>query len=320
MKLSREVKTGSIVIIAIFAFIWGVNFLKSRDIFLKEKKCYAFYEKVDGLVASNPVYLSGIKVGYIKEVNFVNDFTSNVKVTLIFNSKIQIPRNSIAKIYSSDLMGSKAIQILMGDSKEKIKEGDTLSSQVEADLKEEINRQVVPLKLKAEELMSSFDSVLIAIKLIFNEQNRKNLSNSFENIKVTLDNIKNMTFNVDTLVSTQRTRLSQIINNVESITHNIKNNNEKINNIISNFSSVSDTLARLKISETIINTNKVLNEFSSVLDKINQGKGSFGLLINNDSLYYNLNSSAKDLDLLLKDLKQNPDRYMRISIIGRRNK
>ena len=318
MKLSKEIKIGAIVIFSIAAFIWGVNFLKSRDIFLQEKTCFAYYKKVDGLVNSNPVYLSGIKIGYVKNVEFVSNNSSEVKVTIVFNSKINIPKNSIAKIYSADLMGSRAIQIIMGDSKEILAQNDVLKSEIEANLKEEINRQVVPLKLKAEELMSSFDSVLIAIKLVFNENTRKNLTYSFENIKISLDNIKHMTYNVDTLVTNQRNRLSQIIVNFESISHNIRNNNDKISNIISNFSTLSDTLARSNISQTINTTNKALADVASIMNKINKGEGSLGMLINNDSLYNNLQSSAKNLDLLLIDLKKNPERYVNISVFGKK--
>lgn len=318
MKLTKEIKIGAIVIFAVAAFIWGVNFLKSRDIFLQEKTCFAYYKKVDGLVTSNPVYLSGIKIGYVKNVEFVSNNSSEVKVTLVFNNKINIPKNSIAKIYSADLMGSRAIQIIIGDSKELLAENDVLKSEIEADLKEEINRQVVPLKLKAEELMSSFDSVLIAIKLVFNENTRKNLTYSFENIKISLDNIKHMTYNVDTLVTNQRNRLSQIIVNFESISHNIRNNNDKISNIISNFSTLSDTLARSNISQTINTTNKALADVASIMNKINKGEGSLGMLINNDSLYNNLQSSAKNLDLLLIDLKKNPERYVNISVFGKK--
>jgi len=320
IKIKREFKIGFFFVLIILIFIWGINFLKSKDIFSRERKCYAFYDKVDGLVPSNPIYISGVKVGYVGNVNFVSNESSKVKATLVFNSPIKIPKNSVAKIYSSDLMGSRAVQIIMGNSTNFLKSGDTLETDIEADLKEEINRQVVPLKLKAEEMMSSFDSVLIAVKLIFNEATRNNIAKSFENIKITLDNIKNTTFNLDTLVTTQRNRLTIIISNIESISHNIRNNNEKISNIINNFSILSDTLSKIKINQTINQTNKALNDVNIIIEKINKGEGSLGLLINNDSLYRNLNSSALDLDILLKDIKYNPERYFKIRVFGGRDK
>ena len=187
MKITREIKIGALFIITLAITIWGVNFMKSIDIFSSQKVCYAYYPKVDGLVPSNPLYINGIKVGYVKDVDFASYESPKIKVTLVFNTKLSIPDNSIAKIYSADLMGSRAIQIIMGNSKNRLKGGEILKSDIEVDLKEEISRQVVPLKMKAEELMSSFDSVLISVKLIFNQSTQQNLSKSFENIKITLD-------------------------------------------------------------------------------------------------------------------------------------
>lgn len=320
MKITREIKIGALFILTIAIVIWGVNFLKSKDIFSSQKICYAYYPKVDGLVPSNPVYINGIKVGYVKDVNFISNESSSIKVAIVISSKLEVPDNSIAKIYSADLMGSKAIQIIIGDSKIKLKGGEILKSDIEADLKEEISRQVVPLKLKAEELMSSFDSVLIAIKLIFNQSTQQNLAKSFENIKISLDNIKNTTYNVDTLVSTQRNRLASIIANFESISHNIRSNNDKITNIISNFSALSDSLAKSNINQTIHTANKVLGDVSGIMQKINKGEGSIGMLINNDTLYKKLESSAKNLDLLLEDFRLRPERYLKISVFGSKKK
>ncbi|MEI6697100.1 MAG: MlaD family protein [Bacteroidota bacterium] len=318
MKITREIKIGILFIITFAIVIWGVNFLKSKNLFSSQKVCYAYYPKVDGLVPSNPVYINGIKVGFIQDVEFVSNESSTIKVAIVFSSKLAVPDNSIAKIYSADLMGSKAIQIILGNSKTKLKGGETLKSDIESDLKEEISRQVLPLKLKAEELMSSFDSVLIAVKLVFNSATQQNLSKSFENIKITMENIKNTTYNVDTLVSSQRNRLASIIVNFESISHNIRNNNDKITNIITNFSTLSDTLAKANINQTILSANKVLGDMSGIMQKINKGEGSIGMLVNNDALYKKLESSAKNLDLLLEDFRLHPERYVKISVFGRK--
>ncbi len=314
LKISKEIRIGIVFVITLIIFIWGFNFLKSKDIFTLQREYVAIYKNVAGLVPSNPVNINGVKVGYVKEVAFISNDNPAIKVKFIINKNINIPKNSIASIYSSDLMGSKALQIILGNSPFLIKEGDTLTSNVEGDLKEEINKQVIPLKKKAEDMMGSIDSALTTIRLVFNENTRYNLAKSFENIKVSLDNIKNTTFNFDTLVSTQRNRLSAIIYNVESITHNIKDNNEKITTIINNFAAISDTLAKSKINETILNANKVMATVSSVLTKIDKGEGTIGQLINNDALYQKLTSASKDLDLLILDIKQHPDRYIRFSV------
>ena len=316
LKLTREIKIGIVFVITLSLFIWGFNFLKSKDLFTSQTEYYAIYHNVAGLVPSNPVNINGVKVGYIKDVSFISKDNPSIRVKFIINTNINIPKNSIASIYSSDLMGSKAMQILLGNSAENIKPGDTLTSNVEGDLKEEINKQVLPLKLKAENMMGSIDSALTTIRLVFNENTRYNLAKSFENIKISLDNIKNTTFNVDTLVSTQKNRFSLILGNIESITRNIKNNNEKITTVINNFASISDTLAKSKINQTIANTNQVMTNVNTILNKIDKGEGTLGQLINNDSLYNKLTNASKDLDLLIIDIKQHPDRYLNFSIFN----
>jgi phospholipid/cholesterol/gamma-HCH transport system substrate-binding protein len=164
--------------------------------------------------------------------------------------------------------------------------------------------------------MLSIDSVLVIIKSIFNENTQKNLEQSFESIRYTIQNLEHTTYNIDTLVVTQRVKLANIIGNVESISLNIKKNNDKISNIITNFSSISDTLAKAKIASTIENANKSLKSFSEIIDKINRGEGSLGMLVNNDSLYNNLNGASKQLNELVEDVKLNPQRYVNISVFG----
>ena len=225
--------------------------------------------------------------------------------------------NRQSKLFSSNLMGSKAIELLLGNSKEFAKDGDTLTSKMALSVSEEVSVQMLPLKLKAEDQMLSIDSVLAVIQYVFNEDTRENLKKSFESIKFTIQNLESTSYNIDTLVASQRNRLSIIVSNVESITSNIKNNNAKLSNIITNFSALSDTLSKAKVATTINNANKALKDVSEITQKINSGQGSLGLLLNNDSVYNNLENSTKQLNLLLEDMRLNPNRYVSFSVFGK---
>jgi phospholipid/cholesterol/gamma-HCH transport system substrate-binding protein len=118
----------------------------------------------------------------------------------------------------------------------------------------------------------------------------------------------------------QQGRISDIITKINAIAENINNNDEKISNVIRNFSNISDSLAKSNIKNTIENTNHALMQANIILDKINRGEGSAGKLLKNDSLYLNLNKSAQDLDKLMKDIRINPDRYLHFSVFGKKNK
>ena len=317
MTIKKEYKIAAGFIITLLLLYWGLNFLKGRDLFNKQRKFYVVYNQVNGLVVSNNVLVNGMRVGQVNRMYFYPDKSGRIVVEmLITNGDLVIPKNSIARLFSGDLLGSRAIDLQLGDSKTEAVEGDTLKSFVQATLSEEVNVQIQPVKQKFESVMASLDSVLVIIKSVFNENTQRNLELSFTSIRNTIQNLESTTYNIDTLVVTQKHKLSLIIGNVESITANIKNNNDKITNIINNFSSISDTIAKAKLANTITNANKSLKEFNEILEKINKGEGSLGLLLNNDELYNSLNKASKDLDNLIIDVKENPNRYVSVSVFG----
>ena len=320
MKIKRESKIGVVIVAAVAILIWGYNFMKGRDIFSHKRIYYAVYTNISGLSVSNPVYVNGFKVGQIDDIYFHPKHPGQIVVEILITDDFNIPANSVAMIYSSDLMGSKAIDLRLGNSSNHAKPGDTLFSTVQASLKDEVNMEMLPLKRKVEQLLLSFDSVLAVVQYVFNENTRENLTRSFESIKFTIQNLEHTTYNLDTLMTSQRNRLAMIIGNVESISNNIKNNNQKIANIINNFSQLSDTLVKANIAHTILNANKSLAEFNDVMSKINSGQGSMGMLLNNDTLYNNLRKSSKEVELLLEDLRLNPNRYIHFSLFGRGGK
>ncbi|MFA5780791.1 MAG: MlaD family protein, partial [Bacteroidales bacterium] len=237
VKIKREIKVGILVVISLAFFYWGFNFLKGRNYFSSSRVFYAVYSQVNGLVEANPVVINGLKVGEVRSISFM-DNKGRVLVTFSVENDIKIGRNSIARIYNSDFLGSKAIEIILHDSISKkykyiyAENGDTLLSGIQASISEEVSAQMLPLKKKAERLMASLDSVISVIQYVFNESTRENLMRSFESIKFTIKNLEHATYNIDTLVSTQRFRLSVIFANIESITTNFKNNNSKLTNVI----------------------------------------------------------------------------------------
>ena len=322
MKIRREIKIGILVVFSLVFLFWGVNFLKGRNYLSSNRFFYAVYKQVNGLAESNSVMINGLKVGSVTDISFI-DNKGRMLVKFSVENDIMIPANSIARIFNSDILGSRAIEIILGDSINLKGEyvyansGDTLMSNIQASISEEVSSQMLPIKKKAESLMASLDSIITVIQYVFNESTRENLRHSFESIKYTIQNLEHATYNIDTLVSTQRYRLSVIFANIESITTNFKNNNSKLTNVINNFSNISDSLSRVRIVTTINKTNDVLENFSEITKKINKGEGSLGLLVNNDSLYNELNKSSKELNLLLEDLRLNPNRYVRVSVFGR---
>ncbi|OQA02153.1 MAG: mce related protein [Bacteroidetes bacterium ADurb.Bin408] len=319
MKIKREHKIGIVFIAALLLFIWGFTFLKGRDLFLKEKYYYAVYPQVNGLVEGSVVQISGIKVGRIESLYFHPDDAKRIVIRFSVRKSIPVPKNSVARIFSSDLLGTRALELQLGDSKELAEKGDTLRSEIQVSISEEVSIQMLPFKKKAEDLMLSIDSVMAVIQYIFNEKTSENIKNSFESISQTISNLEQTSYTFDTLVSQEKGRIQNIFANIESISLNIRKNNQQISNVIENLSSLSDTLAKANFISVINNTDKAMKDVQGIVEKINRGEGSVGMLINNDSLYKNLEKSSLDLDKLLEDMRVNPNRYVHFSVFGRKN-
>lgn len=311
MKFSKEIKIGFIFILATAILIWGLMYLKGLELLKTSRTFYAQYDNVNGLVAANPVVIKGLQVGQVKKVFFNPDNPKKIVAELYILGDYPITKNTVAKITRASLLGAQQIELVIGDSKDLAEDNDTLIAGVEVAFGE---AQLIPLKDKAESLISSLDSVAIAVKEVLNENTRANLQISIQHIKETLANLSGITHKLDTLVGSEKRNLAGIIQNMESITANLRANNEKISNVISNFSDISDSLAKARIPMTIASVNKAVADLDSVLVKINQGKGSVGQLVNNEQLYKEVEKAARDLNLLLEDLRQNPKKYIHVSV------
>lgn len=320
IKFKKEVKIGIIGLLTIVLLIWGMNFLKGKNVFSQKHKYFAVYKRIEGLQNTAPILIKGYKIGYVNNIYFNEKNRDEIIVELLIDNEIKLPENTIASIFSADLMGSKAINLLITNATTFYKPGDTINTQVEANLTEQVSVQMLPLKNNAENLMKEMQEALEVIKLIFNEQTRNNLSKSLENISATIQNLNNISRSIDSVLFLGRNNLSEIISNIESITNNLKNSNKEIGAAVNNFSSITDSIAQSNIKSTINNINDVFAQLNDITTKINKGEGSLGALINNDTLYYNLQKTSADLDLLIKDINDNPKKYINISAFGGKNK
>ncbi|TJZ52477.1 MCE family protein [Sphingobacterium olei] len=313
MKISNETKVGALTAIAIAILFIGYSFLKGNDVFSSENTFYTDYDNVDGLTVSKPVMVNGYQIGRVSKMNLLNN--GKIRTEFKINDDYDIPSNTVARIISADLLGSKAIVFDLGNSKTFAKSGDPLLSDVQANLMEKVE----PLQKKIENLVVKLDSVLSAVNTALDDEFQRDFKSSLSSISISLNNMEKITNEVEGLMGSERIRLAKIMQNLESITGNFKNNNRKINSILSNLDNFSDDLAKTEIKATIDNANKAMKDVQAITDKINNGEGSIGLLVNDDQLYNNLNNASENLDQLVEDVKNNPGKYLKISIFGKKD-
>lgn len=319
MKLSKEFKIGIVVVCAISAFIWGVSFLKGSNLFSNKYYLYAVYPKIDNLIPSSPLQINGYKIGQVKTMSLIKkDGKNQVLVTFLLTEDISIPKNSIARAVSADLLGAKAVEVVFSGESTYVESGDTLIAETEQGLKESFNKQLAPLQAKAENLIGSIDTVMNVVSSVLNTRTRANIDQSFESVRKAILSLEQTAYKLDDMMASEKPKMASILTNLNGITGNLNKNEQKITNILNNFSNLSDSLAKTQLKSAVTNADNTLKELNILLAKINEGQGTIGKLAKNDSLYNNLNKSADDLDKLLKDLKENPRRYVHFSLFGRK--
>ena len=308
----REVKVGIVSIVVIFILILGINYLKGTNIFKNNITFYALYQNIDGLQIGAPVTVSGFKVGSVTDIDMLTESNNNLLVTINIEKELVVPKESILKIVNQDLMGTKGVNLIFSSSSDNASSGDTLSSSLESSLQEEVNAQILPFKRKAEELIVSIDSVMMIVTAVLNKDARKDLSKSIESLGETFSLMSSSMKKVDGIIDANEEKISNIIFNMESILSNIEESNSNVNSILSNMSLISDSLSNS-------NLTSLVNNFNTLMTQINSKEGSAGLLLNDDKLYTNLEKTTKELSELIKDVKDNPKRYINFSLIKRSN-
>ncbi len=303
MKISKEVKVGFVSIVAIAILVWGYNYLKGTNLFNSNKTVYTEYPFIGGLAKSSPVIVNGFQVGLVSDVYFKGDQSGNLMVKLVItDGTLKIPKNSVANLISLDLLSSKGIGLTLGDSNEEILNGDTIQSHFEKSMLDDVSEQLLPMKQKAEKLMISLDSTIIVSKTtlenlnkLFDEQNQRNLKLSLISLKTTLEKFQTFADNANATMNTLKPTVKK-------------------------YGDLADSLKQVDIKTTLEKANKTFDEMAAVMQKMNNGEGTMGQLMTNDSLYKNLESVTRDLDKLLIDMEANPKRYVHFSIFGRKDK
>ena len=305
--MNKELKIGIVFVLVFITLIVGINYLKGINVLNKNRTFFAVYNDIAGLQVGSPIMVNGYQVGMVGNIDLLS--SQELLVALKIDHDLAISNNSNSRIINRDLMGTKAISLILGNSTYLMNEGDTFITSVEGTLQDEVNAQILPLKNKAEELISSMDSVMIIITAVLDKDARNNLSNSFKSLEETFDLMSKSMSKVDMIIDHNNEKVSKIISNLESISLNISSHNDQIKNIINNISSISDTLLRKDILS-------IIDNFNQISSNINNGEGSLGLLIKDDTVYKNLENSTAQLAELIEDMKKHPSRYVNFSILG----
>ena len=308
MKFTKEIKVGFLAVLGIMMSVFSYNYLKGINLFDKNRKFIVKYEKVDGLSVSNPVTMNGFKIGKVQKINFNSKNTRELLVDIIIDNDVIFPKTSLAELYETGLIGGKAIAIIpdyKNDSTIAI-DGDYLKGVIKPGLTELVNQILPQVQLQIEAVMKNAEIVLQNINTLFDDETKKELKSSIEDFS-----------NLTSSLSETSDEISKLIaNNSENLTNSLSDFRSASNNI----KSITDSLNSDDIKSMTTNLNSLVNNLNSITTSLKNSEGTAGKLINDKSIYDNLENTTNQLNRLIEDIKLNPSRYINFSVFGKKNK
>ena len=296
MKYSREVKVGLFAIISIAVFYWGFNYIKGIEFLNAKSKYYVIYDDVAGLQVSNPVSISGFTVGRVSNIEILQTLNNRILVEIEINQDLIIGDSAIAFL-DVGLLGSVSILLDVGDISNPLPDGDTINSRADQALEGLIKESVL--------VADNIQSMIRRINTILD-----GLIGNTDKISATLDNLEGTTSNLRKMTGVgNQQRLSNLLDNMNATVNDLKSSIKKVDPVLEKYGQLADSLKTIDVDPTLTKINETLDVLTNTLTKINEGQGTLGKLINEDSIYVRLILALEDLDKLLIHINENPKHF-----------
>ena len=304
--MKREVKIGIFAVAMIVAAWAGIRFLQGLDVLSRNAVYYASYDQVSGIQAASPIMLKGVKVGTVTDISLDPRRSDNVVLQFTIKRQYRIPKDSEAKIFSDGFMGGKAIEIVYGKSSEFLEKGDTLRSVRGRDLMDVAGSELEFFKQKVSQVTADLSRTLNNLNLL--------IETNAQSINGTMQHLDAMSGDLADLLDTEKRNLAAAVENLTAFSAMLGENAPRIDSMMGNLNRITTELAEAGFARELSET---VGEMNLLLERIQEGDGTVGRLLNDPSLYESLNEASDNLASLLADLEQYPGRYVHFSLFGR---
>jgi len=279
--------------------------------------------------------VSGFPVGVVANMYLKPDNMRTIVVVLDIKNGINVPKNTIAEIISTDVTGGKGIRLVFDtpcSGEDCAKSGDYLQGRV---------RGLLGSMIGQEELADYLSVITGAVGEVVDTLGNKISDPNSKGLGESIRNFNELTANLNFLILGSSKSIEGTMAHLNSIMGKIDDDNEKIGEFLNNIAAFSEQLKGLDLDETIngVNgtmtsadsamvelkqtlqtANDALGKIGDLVDGVKGGEGTLGKLFTNDSLYYNLNNTSQQLEILLKDFEEKPYRYMPLKSRNKINK
>jgi phospholipid/cholesterol/gamma-HCH transport system substrate-binding protein len=296
---TKEVKIALVAIAGIVIVYFGMNFLKGMTLFSDNNIYFIKFKDVSGLTASNPIFADGYQVGIVKNIDY--DFRGKRDIVVEFevDNSLRIPKGSSAEI-ESDFMGNVKMNLLLANNpRERVEPGDTIVGELSAGLMSKVQKLLPTL----DQVLLKLDSILTSVNALTADPS---LPQSLHNIQTVTSNLTASTNQLNAIMG--------------DLNRNVPGMLAKANGVLDNTNKLTGNLAAVDVAGTMQQVDETIAGLKNFSNQLNNPEGSLGLLMNDASLYNNLNATMRSADSLLVNVRQHPKRYVHFSLFGKKDK
>ena len=295
----QEIKIAFVAVAGLVALFFGMKFLKGSNLLSSSDTYYFVFNDISGLTESSPIFAAGYQVGRIKKIYFDYSHAEEIKVLAEVDRKMKIPVGSTASI-SSDVLGNIKVTLNIAPHRgQYVQPGGVISGSIDTGTVGKMTEMVPTIK----QILPKLDSVMFHLNALLADPA---LAHSIHNIDAITNNL-----------STSSKQLHILLTNVNREVPGIVS---KTNLVLANTEQFTDNLRKIDVASTMTKVDEAMADVQEFTSKINNNSGTFGLLLKDPTLYYNLNQTMKNIDSLAVNLRQQPKRYVHFSLFGRKNK
>ncbi len=302
MRHQKELKIGIFVVVILVGSFFVINYLRGRDVFHREIELKGHFDNVGGLVPSAVVQYRGFKAGQVSSVEYRPE-TDNFEVVCSIDKKFRIPEDSKMTIFSTSIMGGKGIVLEAGESADMAKDGDELRVSVQADLVESLAGNIGPLMDSLSETMKKLDETIAGVNSLLGEENRANISRALADLRRTMSNVASLTGGLNSKSADLQTFIAQL-----------SDVSERLSVVAEKADGTMDSLGKFATNLEKSDVEGLVDSVTRLSESLQNPDGSMGKFLKDGNIYNSADSLINELNDLIAKMKENPKKYMKISV------
>ena len=303
MKITKEAKVGTLVVVALTILYTGFNFLKGKDYFSNDNTYYILYDQIDGLQKSNPIVVNGFTVGRVDEIRLLQDKNDSLLVIISVSTDIEMPQGTTALLTDDGLLGGKKISLQLGKSTTVLQNESYIEGLKDGGFAEAIAEKATPV-------IANLDKTLVSFNGILSDSSKTGLKNSLVALNSTIKSIDVLANEANSLVRKNKPVITDVMKSLDSSMVAFKNTMKSLEPLVAKLDHFADSLNNMELKQTVAEAKNTMASFRLMADNINEGKGTLGKLMTDEQVFNNLNMATQRLNLILYNFDTDPKQYL----------